>query len=519
MADAKLKATISLADKMSGPLRNVNKNLRNTQRPLKTMRSQLKQLDRNSGLKNLRKGIGGLARQIRNVGLATVAGAGLAVVAINKMADHGDKTAKNAKLYGISGKALQEWSFVAERAGVSQSILDSSMLAFTKRMGEAKAGTGALVTLLKKTSPAFLEQLKAAKSNEAAFALLVEGLRAMEDPQQKAALAAAAFSRSGVAMANVANQTAAEVQAMKNELAAYNGVLSDKALANAEKYKDRQAELGRIMGGMGAVIGTELMPQLTKMMVGFRGWYIANKKIVDGNLISFAKKLSKGIREVGLWARDIAPKIGSFIEKIGGLKGVLIAVAAVMAGPLLASIALITSSLVSLGIFAAPALAGLATTLYTTTIPSIIAMNTAMLASPITWIVAGIAAVAGAAYLIYENWAPISNWFSDMWDGLGNKVNAFLDVIKPFLAIQKKLVGGVIDFALNPAGTIADAVGFGAARKDSKPSLLKGAAKANVGGQLDININSQGQASVAKVKSNNQDFAINTNTGFSMVGM
>ncbi|AGC43254.1 phage tail tape measure protein TP901, core region [Myxococcus stipitatus DSM 14675] len=42
----------------------------------------------------------------------------------------------------------------------------------------------------------------------------------------------------------------------------------------------------------------------------------------------------------------------------------------------------------------------------------------ALLANPITWIVAGIALLAGAVYLIYRNWGPISEWFSELWVGI-----------------------------------------------------------------------------------------------------
>ena len=41
-----------------------------------------------------------------------------------------------------------------------------------------------------------------------------------------------------------------------------------------------------------------------------------------------------------------------------------------------------------------------------------------LFACPITWIVLAIVALAGAAYLIYEYWEPISNWFANLWDGI-----------------------------------------------------------------------------------------------------
>ncbi|OOY43032.1 phage tail tape measure protein [Solemya velum gill symbiont] len=46
------------------------------------------------------------------------------------------------------------------------------------------------------------------------------------------------------------------------------------------------------------------------------------------------------------------------------------------------------------------------------------ALNTAMTANPIGLIVAGIAALAGAAYLLFQHWEPIGEFFSGLWDGV-----------------------------------------------------------------------------------------------------
>ncbi|WP_286950561.1 MULTISPECIES: phage tail tape measure protein [Brevundimonas] len=60
------------------------------------------------------------------------------------------------------------------------------------------------------------------------------------------------------------------------------------------------------------------------------------------------------------------------------------------------------------------------------------AWGVAMLANPITWIVLGIVAavalVAGAAYLIYKNWGAISSFFTDLWSKVSAGVSNFLTI-------------------------------------------------------------------------------------------
>lgn len=46
------------------------------------------------------------------------------------------------------------------------------------------------------------------------------------------------------------------------------------------------------------------------------------------------------------------------------------------------------------------------------------------------WVIAGVALVAGAAYLIVSNWGPIKGFFSGLWDGIKSTLSATWTVIK-----------------------------------------------------------------------------------------
>jgi TP901 family phage tail tape measure protein len=52
-------------------------------------------------------------------------------------------------------------------------------------------------------------------------------------------------------------------------------------------------------------------------------------------------------------------------------------------------------------------------------------LGIALLTTPIGWFILGIAAIAGAAYLIYKNWEPIKAFFKDLWDGIKLKASEF----------------------------------------------------------------------------------------------
>lgn len=47
-----------------------------------------------------------------------------------------------------------------------------------------------------------------------------------------------------------------------------------------------------------------------------------------------------------------------------------------------------------------------------------------LMTTPVGWFIAGVAAIAGAAYLIYRNWNKIGPWFAKLWAGIKTKAKA-----------------------------------------------------------------------------------------------
>ncbi|MBI9092728.1 MAG: phage tail tape measure protein [Desulfobacterium sp.] len=65
------------------------------------------------------------------------------------------------------------------------------------------------------------------------------------------------------------------------------------------------------------------------------------------------------------------------------------------------------------------------------------AWNVALNANPIGLVVAGVAALAGGAYLVYKHWEPISTFFTNMWEKLKG-MGSWMGKIKNFIPGFKK---------------------------------------------------------------------------------
>ena len=107
-------------------------------------------------------------------------------------------------------------------------------------------------------------------------------------------------------------------------------------------------------------------------------------------------------------------------------------------------------------------------------------MSLALLTSPITWIVAGI---AGAAYLLIKNWTPVGEFFKNLFSGIVGWAQAAFNWISKFTTPLKPIVSAVGNFAgkawnfvtgnsdspnQKTASTVGNVVsGFGDGKKDA----------------------------------------------------
>ena len=169
---------------------------------------------------------------------AAMTALGVGLIALGKKAlNFADEIAKTADAIGFSTSALQELRVAADLAGISQGQLNSGLGAMSKRLGEMKAGTGALFTFFNKLNEdGFKRQILLAKDNESAFRLLVGRIQGLKNAQDRAALSAAAFGRTAGIM--LSKLSLNEIDEGIERARALGLVIDESLLRNAEKIKD-----------------------------------------------------------------------------------------------------------------------------------------------------------------------------------------------------------------------------------------------------------------------------------------
>lgn len=375
------------------------------------------------GLRSVNRVVGKMARGLASgfkraavVGGAALAGLGLAIKGV---ADKADALAKRSRRLDFPIEELQEWQFVAEQSGLSTAEFDKSIEKFAKSVGEARAGTGTLVTILKKSNPQLLEQVTSATNAAEAYDIYMEGLRGTKNQLDRTALATAAFGRTGAKFLNITEQSAEAIAALRKEQVE-NGVITREQAEAAEAYNDAVNSLKKSLGGFLQSVIIPMLPLLTETVRKMRAWVVANKGLVSGKVLKFGQSLVDNFEKIVKWAKWVGIGLAVFVTLSAVLKVATIAMAA---------------------------------------------FNLVMMLNPIGLVILGVvalaAALAGAAALIVANWEPIKAFFADLWGGIVSIFDAHVAHIMRIVDRVKGAVSTVTGFASDVGGDVAGFFGFG----------------------------------------------------------
>jgi phage tail tape-measure protein len=233
---------------------------------------------------------------------------------------------------------------------------------------------------------------------------------------------------------------------------------------------------------------------------------------------------------------EIEARMKPVVDLFGGWGNFLAAAAgAILFGPLLAAIGSLIAAMTMLGVASSGTLMKLALWSFGPAIAAIgnfvtalragygvvAAFNLVLAANPIGAVVVAIAALAAGAYLIYQNWEPISAFFSDFWEGLKT---AFLDgwaFIKPYVdkigAVLKWTPVGIALTAAQTAGSYLSGAGTEGGGAPKVAPAGTGPVQAEIGGRLEIHVTADGRTET-KATSKNPNLDLPVTSGLAMGG-
>jgi len=338
---------------------------------------------------------------------------------INYLGDNGNATALQISnvvtRVGPLGK-------VAGLAAAQVAALGSTMVGMG--VGEEIAATG-----IKNTMLALTKGEAATKSQQKAFAALGLEATAVAKAMQADAGGAImdvltkikgldAHRQAAVLTQLFGSESVQAISPMLNNLDALQESLD--AVGDASRYAgSMDKEFQNRMTGTKTAIETA-MNSVKALGVEFGSAFLPQIKAVSDTI----NKVSTGFRDFAQAHPNVVKAVGTVVGIVAAALLVFGALAMIIAA-VLGPFALMRLAFVMTTPMFAPLIAGVSGAA-----SAFAAWGAAMLANPITWIVLGIVAavalVAGAAYLIYKNWGAISAWFAKLWQDIKAGFSAFL---------------------------------------------------------------------------------------------
>lgn len=464
MAEKKypLSFIIRAFDKSTGALRAWNAKVRKLTQPIRVpltrLGNRLGALSQEAGLPRLVESFKGVGTALGKVNkevfalgkkfLAMGAVATAVFFGITRSAvDAGDELAEMADRLGVTVDWFAQTRFAAEQADVPAEKFNDAMDTLSKRLGEAKAGGGPLLAFLNKVSPTLARQVRSASSTEEAFTLMVDAIEKVQDPARRAALGSAAFGRGAKQMSAFAGLGRKAIDAYRARFEQVAGS-QERFARGAGDLDNAMRETQVAFLGLRNAAAGELFPALTELARAVTGLVAGNREGLAGWARRAGAALTAWVKGGGV--QRLADGLGRLLklgmrllDSLGGWPTALAAVAAVMAGPLLSAVGGLISALVTLG--------------------------AAIGATPVGWLLAGLAAIVALAVLVWRNFdsikkvaapafAPVVPVLRNLWSQLQRLWAVLAPVLLPALRAVGKVLGAVLIIQLNQAGKVLASV-------------------------------------------------------------
>lgn len=431
MANMVTSIVMRLVDQVTRPVRGIQRSLSGL-----AQRAGLDRLGR--AARQVGTQMGHAINQAKALGKQALVLGGLAAGAVwgvnrlvSGVAELGNEVQTASERLGVGTDWLQQWQYVGRQFGVQNDAMVDGLKKLSLRADEFVLTAGGPAADAFGRLGITTAQLKKTKGNtDALFDLVLGRLREVDNFAARQRLVDEIFGGTGgEQMAQMVSATKEEIEAMMRSAKQVGAIIPPEEIAAAREYTSQMGDLQQMLTGIRTSVVGALLPAVTE-------WAKRMGELGRANREAISRRILEGLREFWSMLRPIGSAVSWVAERVGGFGNLLGGVAAIMATRLIVSILLTAASLLKLGYTAvlvggrltvsllggllsvSRGLVGLAARAIPAAIAGIRALSLAFLTTPVGWIVTGIAAVAGAVYLIYRNWDSIAAWFGQLWQGI-----------------------------------------------------------------------------------------------------
>ena len=402
-----IRDNIQDADELSGRLNDVS--------------GELKDAKRNAdGLSKAGK-LGGTFRTIgAGAAYAGAAVGGLVAAMGGLMTMTNEQTAEMvglAQAYDMNVEQFAAWGGVAKQAGLEMDTVGDMVEELSNKFGEFKAlgeqSSVADVFGALGIEQAMLDGMETADQ----FEFIMNRLQQVGDKQQAASLADMLFGGEGNKITTYIRNTGKSIDELLERQRDLNQ-LTNEGGAGAQKYgyafKNLKTVVTSSWQEISGIVGGELAGEIDTLGDSIAGFVREHKDEIVVAIKGLITAAGDAVNVV--W--ELGKTVNSVVQTFGGWETVGAVVAGMLAGKLVVGIASVVSTGLSMIKMLGAAKVGMA------------GFNVVMAANPIGAVAAAIGLLVTGGILLYQNWDKITAWFGEKLPWIGDLFEGVWDGIK-----------------------------------------------------------------------------------------
>lgn len=409
---------INAVERVSAPFRRIEQAMDSVRERTERVGQALGRLGQAGGFGRLSGALSALGGSLRSVAqegqaglerLGALAGrlsllfgaaGGGAFALAHEAASAGAEASKFSSMVGLSTANWQEYAGAARLAGVEADELASLMLTLQERAVNAANGEEGDIEMLKLMGISAKNARGELKNADSLLLELADRVKQMRDAGEMgkaAGIMNQLGGEEGARLLDLLQNGRSGLLAMRREARELGLVLADDDVQASKDFNFSLARVSATFRGMGLTLGKAFLPALTTLLDKFQAWLKVQRDIVGAGFEAWVERLDLD----AVWASverffTALGRLGGALQYVadlcGGWGNALTMLAALLGGRLVLALGALIASVGQLGM--------------------------ALLATPVGWFLGIVAAIAGAAYLIYKNWDGIETYFRGLWEGV-----------------------------------------------------------------------------------------------------
>lgn len=419
------------------------------------------------------KGIAAFEKHVagaRQFALGVVASAGAAAAAmgafVNSVASNIDELGDFAELNQVSVATIQELGHAAQLNGASLDAVKSSVQGLNSVMGQALTGVGRGAKMFENFGFAAKNSDGSVKSFDNMLAEISDRMQGMNRIEAMAMASKLGIDNTLVPML----QSGAGAIAKLREEARAFGVTSEDDAKAAGAFMDAMDRLRFMAGALRNKLATGLMPMMTQLIDRFKGWYMANREIINQRLEAVFNAIATAISYVWKWVYSLVSGVIDAVEWLSKFKVVTYLATAALAAFIALKVGQFWHSLAAMALGAAKAMLTFSATalLVPMVIGAIILAIGLLIEDFMVWregglsvigdLVAKFPALGAAIETISGYVTKIKEFWMAQWIKLKEPVGKLGESLMKLATVVLPILGDIFAFVFSVAGSIISAL-------------------------------------------------------------